>query len=72
MLPEIEQELLVGWKQIAQFCGVKDIKTVKRWYKRLHMPVIYLGKSPVVLKQLLRMWLINLQKIVAEKETIKK
>ena len=62
MPKETDQELLTGWKEIAQFCGVRSTKTIRKWAKLYRMPVVYMCKKPTMSKSRFIDWHCNLAK----------
>jgi hypothetical protein len=57
---------LVGWKQIARYCG-RSIRTCKTYHYRYYMPVLRgPGNTPVAFPALLDTWLVNLDRIKRE------
>lgn len=55
-----EQLILTGWKDICHACGLRDIKAVKRWAKRFHMPIKRINGKPIIPTALLIEWFNNL------------
>lgn len=56
-----EPECIIGWKNLANFFGVKDPRTIKNWHARVGLPIIFLGKSPIAYKYVLREWLVRVE-----------
>lgn len=63
MNQQTDSDLLVGWREIADYCRV-SIDTVKRWHKRLELPIVRVGKSPMVFKDTLKQWIVEIEKII--------
>ena len=56
-------ELLRGWPQIKNFCGLKcDNRTMKRLAEKYFLPVYYEHGRPRVRRTFLTLWMIEIQK----------
>lgn len=47
----------IGWKAIAKRLGRSDIKSTRRAVKKCHIPIYYLGRSPVLDEAIFRAWI---------------
>lgn len=46
----------IGWKAIAKRLGRSDIKSTRRAVKKSHIPIYWLGRSPVLDEAIFRVW----------------
>ncbi len=46
-----------GWKQIARRIGVADVRTARKFAKLHHLPIYYMGRSPVLDEPIFRVWI---------------
>lgn len=48
--------ILHGWKAIANACGVKTQKTIKKYAKIYKMPILYLNGRPTITQKAIEEW----------------
>ena len=53
--------LLCGWKAIADACGVKAKKTIKKYARTYKMPIVYLNGRPTITQKAIEEWWDNLK-----------
>ena len=48
--------ILIGWKNICKYFGVKDRRTMLRKVKKFSIPVLYLDKRPTICTEVIAKW----------------
>ena len=57
--------MLIGYKDIAEFIGVSDPRTVKKYIQNEHLPVVTIRGRPVTSSNLIESWLTERVRIVS-------
>ena len=57
--------MLIGWKDITGFIGVSDPRTVKKYIRNEHLPVITIRGRPVTSSNLIESWITERVRVVS-------